>query len=150
MRSSTKCCTWLDNLPSLDRGAIKAEVFVVSIRIQSLKNAQKGTVIAPLTEAAVHTLVGAITFGNVRPGRTASCQPKHGIQHQTVILRWSACFGAGDHILDPFPLCIAEFISSCCDTNTPMLFLLFYRILASCATFLRSISFQIRPKFVCN
>jgi len=58
---------------SFDRSAVYAKVFIISIRIQILKNAQKRTVVTPLAEAAVYTLMGAVTLGNICPGRTASC-----------------------------------------------------------------------------
>jgi hypothetical protein len=59
---------------------------------------------------------------DIRPGRAASGQPEHGIEHHPVILWWSAGLGLRNQIFDPVPLSIGQLIPPCCHKITPMRF----------------------------
>jgi len=63
---------------------------------------------------------------DICPGRAASGQPEHGIEHHPVILWWSAGLGSRNQIFDSVPLDIGQLVSPCCHKITSMLFLLFY------------------------
>ena len=99
-----------------DAGAVDTEIFKISICAQSRENGEKCPIITPFAEAAVNSLVRAVPFGKVCPGCATAGKPQHGIEHKPVVLRWSACLRPGDHILDPIPLAVPEFISPCCHT----------------------------------
>ena len=106
----------------LDARAVDTQVLIVCIRIQFLKNAQKGSVITPLAEPAVNGLMWPKPCRDIRPGRAASGQPEHGIEHHPVILWWSAGLGSRNQIFDPVPLGIAQLVSPCCHKITSMFF----------------------------
>lgn len=110
----------------LDGVAVDAEVFVVGIGVQSLENGKKRSVITPLAEAAVNSLVETVPLRNICPGCSAVGKPQHGIKHEPVILWRSACLSMGDHILDLIPLAIADRIAPCRHIIAPVLF--FYSI----------------------
>ena len=131
-----------------DARAVDTQVLIVCIRIQFLKNAQKGSVVTPLAESAVNGLMWPKPCGDIRPGRAASGQPEHGIEHHPVILWWSAGLGPRNQIFDSVPLGIGQLVSPCCHKITPMLFLLFYCIFGFCAIYIWGLSFQIRPKSI--
>ena len=119
-----------------DARAVDTQVLIVCIRIQFLKNAQKGSVVTPLAESAVNGLMWPKPHRDIRPGRTASGQPEHGIEHHPVILWWSAGLSSWNQIFDPVPLGIGQLVSPCCHKITSMFFLLFYCILGFCAIYI--------------
>ena len=73
---------------------------------------------------------------DIRPGCTASGQPKHSIEHHPIILWWPAGLSSWNQIFDPVPLGIGQLVSLCCHKITPMLFLLFYCIFGFCAIYI--------------
>lgn len=105
-----------------DARAVDTQVLIVCIRIQFLKNAQKGSVVTPLAESAVNGLMWPKPCGDIRPGRAASGQPEHCVEHHPVILWRPAGLSPRNQIFDPVPLSIGQLIPSCCHKITPMRF----------------------------
>ena len=129
-----------------DARAVNAQVLVVCIRIQFLKNVQNGSVVTPLAESAVNGLMWPKPRRDIRLGCTASGQPKHSIEHHPIILWWPAGLSSWNQIFDPVPLGIGQLVSPCCHKITPMLFLLFYCSFGFCAIYMWDLSFQIHPR----
>ena len=105
-----------------DARAVDTQVLIVCIRVQFLKNAQKGSVVTPLAESAVNGLMWPKPCGDIRPGRAASGQPEHCVEHHPVILWWPASLSSWNQIFDPVPLSIGQLIPSCRHKITPMRF----------------------------
>ena len=97
-----------------DARAVNAQVLVICIRIQFLKNVQNGSVVTPLAESAVNGLMWPKPRRDIRPGCTASGQPKHSIEHHLIILWWPAGLSSWNQIFDPVPLGIGQLVSPCC------------------------------------
>lgn len=119
----------------LDRSAVNAQVIIVCICIQFLKNTKKGSIITPLAKTAVNGC------GPNRAGISAQAVPLLASQNMALgIIRssfgGSASFCSRDQILAPVPLGIGQFVSSRCHRIASMPFLLFYCFSGFCAIYI--------------
>src|ERR1700730_5658304 len=101
-------------LARADNGGIDHHVFVVGIARQQLENALENSALGPPAEALVDDFPIPETRRKITPGDARSIPEKNGFDEQTIIRRCApdVTFTAGQKILDPIPLVVAQCITS--------------------------------------
>lgn len=90
-------------------GAVDADAFIVSIGVQRLENGEKRSIVTPLARTDVNSLRD-IPFRNISQVSSAAGKLQHGIDLGTVNLWRPARLSPRDHVIDSFPLAVADFI----------------------------------------
>src|SRR5215831_17265006 len=95
-------------------GGVDHHVFVVVITRQQLENTLENAALRPPTEALVDDLPIAKALREIAPRDTSSKSEENRLDEQSVIRRGAShmAFAAGQKILDPIPLIVAQSIAS--------------------------------------
>ena len=93
-------------------GAIDHRVFVVGVRAQA--RARTDAALGPLTEPGMHRLPRAEPLRQVAPRDAGAVAEQHCLDEQPIVLRrhTDVALTAGQKILDPIPLVVAQAIAS--------------------------------------
>jgi len=97
-------------LVSAHDGGVDHHVFVVVITRQHLENALENAALRPPIEALVDDLPIAKALGEIAPRYTRPKSEENRFDEQSIIRRSAShmAFAAGQKILDPIPLIIAQ------------------------------------------
>ena len=99
---------------NLDAGRVQAQVFHIRICGQCAKYGLQCAIVPPFGESGIHRLPGAIRLRQFPPLRSAADDPKHPIEHVSIIFPWSASLPrplCWKQLLHAFPLFFCQFIS---------------------------------------
>jgi hypothetical protein len=95
-------------------GAIDYRVFVVGVRAQALEQPGPDAALGPLTEPGMHRLPRAEPLRQVAPRDAGAVAEQHCLDEQPIVLHrhTDVALTAGQKILDPIPLVVAQAIAS--------------------------------------
>src|SRR5215831_6351846 len=101
-------------LMSAHDGGVDHHVFVVVITRQQLENTLENSALRPSIEALVDDLPIAEALRQIAPRDTSSISEENRFDEQSIIRRTASdmAFAAGQKILDPIPLIVAQPIAS--------------------------------------
>ena len=116
----------------------KTEIFHVRILTQGMKNLLQRSVVTPFRKLCVHRLLGTINLWQFSPLRTTSDNPKHPVEHHSVIFfewpRFLVLLGSNNRSI----------YFHCLFVNSYRFRFLFLHTCTDCAT----LNFQTRPNSV--
>src|ERR1700716_2926220 len=101
-------------LMSTHNSGVDHHVFVVVIARQQLENALEHPALRPTIKALVDDFPIAETFREIAPRNAGSITEENGFDEQPIIRRRATdmAFAAGQNILDPIPLVVAQCVAS--------------------------------------